>query len=166
MCLKHVSSLVPTNVSFFFSSLNSAMATSISSSFTFGPCLFYYFFILFWISYEIKNVFQFHPLLFFNLLGLVLILLITIFFLFNRLKITFFFSISPPFIFFYLLNLVIILLIVSFFLWDNFLGFFFCTISSSLGFFFLSSLILIFFYCYLFFFVKFFKLIFFSWFHP
>jgi hypothetical protein len=42
-------------------------------------------FFLFWISYEITNIFQFHPILFFNLLGFVLILLITIFFPFNRL---------------------------------------------------------------------------------
>ena len=83
---------------FFLFSLNSAMATSISSSFTFGPCLFYYCFF-FWISYEITNVFQFHPFLFFNFLGLVPIFFITIFFFLIGYKLHFF-SISPPFIFF------------------------------------------------------------------
>jgi hypothetical protein len=53
----------------------------------------------FWISYEITNVFQFHPLLFFNLLGLVPIFFITIFFFLIGYKLHFF-SISPPFIFF------------------------------------------------------------------
>jgi hypothetical protein len=41
---------------------------------------------IFLISHEITNVFQFHPLLIFNLLDLVSILLITIFiFIFNKL---------------------------------------------------------------------------------